>query len=333
MKYRDYYEILGVSKSADQEEIKKAYRKLAKKYHPDVNKGDKSVEEKFKEVSEAYEVLGDKEKRKKYDQLGQGYNFQNGQSFDPSQYGFGSNVRYEYSTSGSGFSDFFNMFFGDGGLDLNGIFGGMGRGGRTSGETGNTSYRGNTNFGRNTSYGRDFPSRGADAEAVITITLEEAFRGVEKRVTLGSSGNEKKIAFKVPKGIQQGERVKLSGQGRPGVNGGQAGDLFLIVEFAQGRFKLDGGNLEASLNLTPWEAALGAELPFDTIDGQIRVKIPAGIQTDNKIRVGGKGYFEKNGKRGDLFLRVRIVNPKELSKKEKELYKQLSDESSFKPVR
>ncbi len=321
MKYKDYYEILGVGKDASQEEIKKSYRKLAKKYHPDVNKGDKSVEEKFKEVSEAYEVLGDKEKRKKYDQLGQGYNFQNGQSFDPSQYGFGNNVRYEYGDAGGGFSDFFNMFFGEGGLDLNGIFSGMGRGRQASGDAGNTHFR------------REFSSRGADAEAAIKVTLEEAFKGVEKRVNFKSEGNEKKIAFKVPQGIQPGGKVKLSGQGRPGINGGAAGDLYLTVEFAQGRFKLDGSNLEASVNLAPWEAALGAEILFDTIDGQIRVKVPARIQTDNKIRVSGKGYFDKNGKRGDLFLRVRIINPRELTKKEEELYKQLSEESAFKPGR
>lgn len=321
MKYKDYYEILGVSKNATQEEIKKSYRKLAKKYHPDVNKGDKSVEEKFKEVSEAYEVLGDKDKRKKYDQLGQGYNFQNGQSFDPSQYGFGTNVRYEYTDSGSGFSDFFNMFFGEGGIDLNGIFSGMGRGGKASRDAGSTHFR------------REFYSRGADMEAVIKITLEEAFNGVEKRIAIGSNGSEKKISFKVPKGIQPGGKVKLAGQGRPGMNGGTAGDLYLTVEITQGRFKLDGIDLEASVNLSPWEAALGAEIPFDTIDGQIRVKVPAGIQTDNKIRVSGKGYFGKNGKRGDLFLRVRIVNPRELTKNEKELYRQLSEESAFKPGR
>ncbi|MDD4189069.1 MAG: J domain-containing protein [Eubacteriales bacterium] len=321
MKYKNYYEILEVGKDASQDEIKKSFRKLAKKYHPDTNKGDNTVEAKFKEINEAYEVLGDKEKRKKYDQLGKGMNFGQDQNFDPSQYGFGNNMRYEYSSSGnSGFSDFFDMFFGggSGGINLDEIFRQQGRSSQTSG-------------GKR--FSRKNPAKGADIEAKIEITPEEAFKASSKRIGLNFGSHNQTIDFKIPKDIQPGGKVKLAGQGQPGINGGPAGDLYLSVEFIPGRFKIDGSNLEGTINLTPWEAATGTEIPYDTIDGHINVKIPAGIQTDNKIRVGGQGYRSRSGKRGDLMLRVRIVNPTNLSAKEKELYEKLKEISTYKPSR
>jgi len=323
MQYKDYYEILGVDKNASQDEIKKMYRKLAKKYHPDTHPDDKPAEEKFKEVNEAYEVLGDAEKRKKYDQFGSNFNFQNGYDFDPSQFGFGNNVRYEYHTSGDNdFSDFFNAFFGgsNGGFDISDLFGGMGGSRKASKHRGFSSGH--------------FAQKGEDVSAEIEITPEEGFNGVEKRVVLRTNGKERTISFKIPAGIKEGAKIKLSGQGNQGINGGSNGDLYLIPKFKKGsRFKIDGTNLNADINLSPWEAAMGTEVPFNTIDGRIIVKIPPGIQTDNRIRVGKKGYGTKNGSRGDLFLRARIVNPKVLSKEEKELYNKLSKESDFKPVR
>ncbi len=308
MKYRDYYEILGVDKKASADEIKKAYRKMAKKYHPDAHPGDKAAEDKFKEANEAYEVLGDSEKRKKYDQFGREGQFHNGADFDPLKYGFGNGVRYEYKTEGGGFSDFFNMFFGGGNpfgsFDSDSIFGG--------------------NTGRGSRFGRGMKTKGQDMESQLEITLEDGFKGTERLVSLRTASGDRKISLKVPAGIRPGEKIKLSGQGGPGVNGGPNGDLYLRVEFRKDPAReLNGLNLEARLPLYPWEAALGAEKPFDTLDGRISVRIPAGIQTDNKIRVAGKGYRDKSGARGDLFLRVAIVNPLRLSKEQAELYEKL----------
>lgn len=319
MQYRNYYDILGVGKKASQDEIKKAYRKLAKKYHPDTNPGNKESEEKFKAANEAYEVLGDEEKRKKYDNLGEGFNFQDGYDFDPSQFGYGKNVKYEYKTGNAGdFSDFFNLFFGGG------SFGG-------------SSFDFDDILGRSgnaRSFSRNYSMQGEDSEAEIEITPEEAFNGIEKRVTISGRGSDKTISFRVPPGIREGEKIKLSGQGSPGTNGGKSGDLYLKIRFKPGsRFEIDNDNLQAVLSLSPWEAALGGEIPFDTIDGRIIVKIPPGVQTDSKIRVAGKGYKNRNGGRGDLFLKIRMVNPNSLSKEEKELYEKLKQVSKFRPVR
>jgi curved DNA-binding protein len=343
VKYKDYYEILGVSKTATQDEIKKSYRKLAKKYHPDTNPGDKKAEEKFKELCEAYEVLGDAEKRKKYDQFGQGQNFSNGYDFDPSKYGFGKNVKYEYTTSDGGdFSDFFKMFFGEGGFA--GFGGGSGGEGGRSGSrkfsiidmfenagsagagTGAGARFGGARAGSRTggshgSYGMD----GDDNEAIIDITPEEGFNGVEKKISLRSEKGDRTIAFKIPAGVRNGEKIRLSGQGGTGINGGRNGDLYLIVNIKPGgAFEIDGLNLQATINLTPWEAAFGGEIPYSAIDGRIIVKVPEGIQTDNKVRIAGKGYRDRNGNRGDLYLRARITNPRVLTEEQKELYRKLS---------
>ncbi|NSW91983.1 MAG: DnaJ domain-containing protein [Firmicutes bacterium] len=306
MEYKDYYKILGVDKNASQNEIKKAYRKLAKQYHPDAHPGDKKAEEKFKEINEAYEVLGDEEKRKKYDTLGQGFNFQHGYNFDPSQFGFGKNVRYEYRTgTNNDFSDFFNMFFGADSFDLSDILRG---------------------FGKGTGYSRQYPIDGDDIEANITITPEEGFKGLEKRITVKANGTEKTISFRIPAGIKQGEKIKLAGQGNPGINGGRKGDLYLNVNFqASKKFELDGMDLLSTIDLYPWDAALGTETYFETIDGKIYVKIPPGVQSDSKIRISGQGYRDRKGLRGDLLLRVRIVNPGILTNEEKELYRKLRD--------
>ncbi len=304
MKYRDYYEILGVDKKAGQDEIKKAYRKLAKKYHPDAHPGDKNAEEKFKEANEAYEVLGDAEKRKRYDQFGMEEQFSNGTDFDPSQYGFGNNVRYQYGNAGSGFSDFFNMFFGGSPFNTGDLFGQ----GRTKGGASAHSRR----------------MKGEDSEAVIGVTVQEGFNGAEKRINLRTGGGDRTIAFNIPSGIKSGEKIKLAGQGNPGFNGGQNGDLYLTIEIAPWNgFEPEGANLLASMDLMPWEAALGAEIPFNTLDGRILVSVPAGIQTGNRIRVAGKGYRDRTGARGDLYIRARIVNPAVLTAKQRELYEKL----------
>jgi curved DNA-binding protein len=308
MKYRDYYEILGVDKKASADEIKKAYRKLAKKYHPDAHPGDKAAEEKFKEINEAYEVLGDAKKREKYDRFGREGQFYNGADFDPSKYGFGNGVRYEYRTDAGGFSDFFNMFFG-GGDDIFGSFGADSIFGRRK---------------KSSRFDQRMQMKGEDTESVLEISIPEGFTGGERLINLRTASGGRTISLKIPAGIKPGEKIKLSGQGGPGINGGRNGDLYLRVEFRKDPvYELKGMDLEAQLQLFPWEAALGAEKSFDTLDGRISVRIPAGVQTGSKIRVAGKGYRDRAGVRGDLYLKAAIMNPSRLSKAQLELYEKL----------
>jgi len=323
MQYKDYYAILGVDKTASQDEIKKAYRKLAKKYHPDVNKGNTASEDKFKDVSEAYEVLGDAEKRKKYDTFGSQAQFSNGYDFDPSQYGYnGGNVRYEYAGSGD-HSDFFNMFFSDA-FDLNDLFSQARGGGRTThvyegGDFGDIF--GQTRGGARASRARN----GQDIEAEIELTPEEGAAGTEKRISLQTETGTRSINFKVPAGVNDGETIRLKGQGHVGGNGGKNGDLRMTVRMKPGRFTLKGQELIMNADVYPWDAALGSKLTVSTLDGRIAVKIPAGVQTGSRIRVAGKGYPFRAGKRGDLYLAVRIVNPAHLTEEQKALYEKLKE--------
>ena len=300
MKYKDYYSILGVDKKATPEEIKKAYRKLAKQYHPDKNKGDKKAEDKFKDIGEAYEVLSDEKKRAQYDQFGNDPAFQNGREFDPSQYGFNQGgVRYEYASSGD-HSDFFNMFFGGGGFDISDLFGG---GGRTRAQQ---------------------VYNGENIDAEITITPEDGAAGVTQRIALQTHTGKRNITFKVPRGVRGGEKIRLKGQGGPGHGGGKNGDLYLTVRFKPSKhFAIEGTDLVTTLDLMPWDAALGTKMHVRTLSGRINVTIPPGVQTDNKIRVAGKGYPARSGKHGDLFIKVRIVNPKTLTSEMRSLYEQM----------
>ncbi len=321
MQYKDYYSILGVDKTASQDEIKKQYRKLAKQYHPDMNPGNKKSEEKFKEVGEAYEVLGDEAKRKKYDMFGSQANFSNGADFDPSQYGWnGGNVRYEYSGSGD-HSDFFNMFFSDA-FDLGSIFGQGRKGARTTRVYDSGDY--GDFFGTTRAGGRSQIRDGENVEAEIEITPEEGAAGVEKRISLQTQTGTKSINFKVPKGVGNGETIRLKGQGYAGAGGGKAGDLHMKVRITpSGRFSLEGDDLVTAADVYPWEAALSEKVSVETLDGRIMVKIPEGVQTDSRIRVAGKGYPSRSGKQGDLYIRVRIVNPQHLTAEQKGLYEKL----------
>ncbi|NMA67636.1 MAG: DnaJ domain-containing protein [Clostridiaceae bacterium] len=307
MKYRDYYEILGVKKDATQEQIKKAYRKLAKAYHPDANPGDKNAEEKFKEVSEAYEVLGNEEKRRQYDQLGNRFNFADGYDFDPSQFGF-NNINYQFRSSGnSGFSDFFNMFFGDSGIDLNDLFGARARTGftRRSRET--------------------FMQKGPDKEVEIKISLLDGLKGSERLIAIETPHGRKKIAIKIPKGILPGGKIKLKGQGGKGINGGPDGDLILNVQFKEDEYILKGYDIIQNIEIMPWQAALGGDTKVNTPEDKIIVTIPAGIRTGESIRIRGRGYLNSIGGRGDLYLKVSINNPASLNNKQLELYKKLKE--------
>lgn len=311
MKYKDYYAILGVKKEATQDEIKKAFRKLAKRHHPDANPNNKASEDKFKEISEAYEVLGNVDKRKKYEDMANDANLRNGSDFDPAQSRYG-NVRQEQrqSAEGNDFSDFFNAFFGGGGgsFNMDDLF--------AKGSSGNRRTR---------AYAQD----GEDNEAEINITLREAFHGEEKKVTINNGRSTRTISFKIPAGIKSGEKIKLRGQGEPGINGGKNGDILLRVSYIEDdKLKINGLDLETIQDIFPWDAALGNEMQIETIDGKILVKIPAGIQTDSKIRVPGKGYRDTHDKRGNFYIKIRIVNPKPLSEELKAEYLKIKNSIS-----
>ena len=290
-----------------QEEISKAYKKLARKYHPDLNPGDKQAEEKFKEINEAYEVLKDPEKRKLYDQLGP--NWQHGQQFQ-GEPGY-ENVHFTFngkSFDGSGFSDFFETLFG-------GAAAGGGRG---------------ANFGPDPFGGfSSRPRRGRDVEAELPLSLEEASSGGRRTVTLQMPQGPKTLEVNVPAGIREGAKLRLAGQGDP-APGGTPGDLFLRVRYLpHPQFKVEGENLHCDVPLAPWEAVLGAKVAVPTLEGQVELSIPAGSSSGRKFRLRGKG-LGSGVNRGDLLARVMIKVPAQLSAEERELWQKLADVSSFK---
>ena len=307
MEYKDYYKLLGVGKGAGQDEIGKAFKKLARKYHPDLNPNNPEAESRFKEINEAYEVLKDPEKRKLYDSLGP--NWKDGQNFQPPP-GF-ENIRFSSGGfGGEGFSDFFETIFGGG-------FGGA----RFGGE----------GFSR-------MRSRGRDAEVRLPLTLEEAYRGGRKTVTLqeqvrGADGmprmQQKTLEVNIPAGVKNGGKIRLSGQGSPGMGGGQAGDLLLQVEIAEHPlFRLEGVNVLYDLRLAPWEAVLGTSARIPTLDSPVDMTIPPGVSSGQKLRLAGKG-LGKGASQGDQFVRIIIRSPRELSDRERELWTELSRISSF----
>lgn len=285
MEYKDYYKILGVEKTASADEIKKAFRKLAKENHPDLVGGDKKKEEKFKEINEAYEVLGDEAKRKEYDAIGAG-GFRQGMNFDPRDFGFDS---YE-TTNAGGFSDFFNLFFG-----------GAGR------RAGNGGFSYTTGKAPRARY-----------EAEVTITIEEGYRGTTRTLTLGGGTSPKTIEVKIPKGITPGKKIRVRGE-----KFGIAGDIYVAIRFAEGA-KLEGINLIRTLTLAPWEAYFGTKRTVETMDGKIRVTIPARVHSGSRIRVADKGYRDMKGKTGDLYFEVAIDNPS-LNEKQEKLMQELMD--------
>lgn len=301
MKYKDYYEILGVSKDADEKEIKSAYRKLAKKYHPDLHQGDDAAAEKFKEVSEAYEVLSDKDKRNKYDKFGSNYDFSSGYDFDPSQYG------YTYTTGGSGadFSDFFETIFGSsksggnfsGGFNINDIFGDFSSKGR-----GKSNKKARNKF-----------------ESELSISIKEAYEGVTKNVSLTYKQEEYDIAVKIPAGITSNKKVKVKGE-----KFGLPGDILFKINIRDEKnLSLDGLDIIKTENIFPWEAALGTTKTVETLKGKLKLKIPKDFVGGNKMRIPSKGFKDLKGNVGDLYVIFNIVNPKELSEEQEKLYKEL----------
>ncbi|MGO1470125.1 MAG: DnaJ C-terminal domain-containing protein [Tissierella sp.] len=302
MEYKDYYKTLGVEKDASQEEIKKAFRQAAKKYHPDLHPDDKKAQDKFKEVNEAYEVLGDEKKRQQYDTFGSAGGFQGGQNFDPSQYGYGGRT-YTYSGSGGeGFSDFFNTIFGGGGA-------GASAGG----------FNINDIFGGGSTRGARPQRKSYDSE--LNITIEEAYRGVERDLNLNFGGQTKNIKVKVPKGILPGKKLKVKGD-----KWGIDGDILFKINFRKDEtLELDGLNIISRVDVFPWDAALGSKQVVDTLDGKIKVNIPENIESGKRIKIPKKGYKDRKENRGDLYLKINIVNPESLSKKQKTLYEKLKN--------
>ncbi|MBI1387516.1 MAG: DnaJ domain-containing protein [bacterium] len=319
-KYKDYYDILGVSRDASKEDVQKAYRKLARQYHPDVNK-DAGAENRFKEINEAYEVLKDPDKRQRYDSLGA--NWSAGQDFQAPP-GW-DNARYEFHTGPGGFDGFESM--GDFSDFFREIFG-AGFGSAFSGA--DPRARGARGFQR--------PSRGRDIEAEMEVTLEDVYRGATKQFHLqtgdphdlnGSSARRYEV--KIPKGARDGTRIRLSGGGGDG-RGGPSGDLLVRLRIApHARYRVNGYDLEADLPVAAWEAALGADVKAETLDGPVTVHVPAGIGSGKKLRLQGKGLPGKTGSRGDLFLRIRIAVPRSLSSDERRLFEELSRVSRFNP--
>ncbi|MEY2498813.1 MAG: curved DNA-binding protein [Verrucomicrobiota bacterium] len=313
VKFRDYYETLGVAKSASDDEIKSAFRKLARKHHPDVAKDKATAEEKFKQINEAYEVLGDPEKRKKYDELGANWDqpggFQPPPGWDTGR-GGGGFQRYgtgdggvEFEFGGTGFSDFFEQFFGGGG----------GRGGFGGGSFGQRP-RG--------------AERGSDVEADIMVTLEEALHGSKRTVSLRRSNSNKVETYqvKIPKGVHEGQRIRLAGQGEAGAGGGKSGDLFLRVRLARHPdFTVEGSDLIHEVKIEPWQAVLGSELQVPTLEGSVRLKLPPGTQPEQRFRLRGHGLPTAAGARGDLFVVSQIQVPKKLTEREREIWKQLAE--------
>ena len=326
VEYKDYYRVLGVTPKATDDEIKKAFRSLARKYHPDVAKDKKSAEEKFKEINEANEVLSNPESRRKFDELGADWKAGSESRPQPGRAGGRSAGRGpqsgedEFEFEGTGFSDFFEQFFG-------------GRAGQPRG----ASPFGAQGFANN----RQEPEaalRGRDIQGDILITLDEvlngAMRAISVRRTNARTGQEETETYQVriPKGVQAGQTIRVSGKGGEGANGGRAGDIYLRVRYAQHPdWQVSGSDLIGHLELAPWEAVLGATVPVRTFEGTLSVKVPAGFRQGQKLRFRGKGLPAGADKRGDLYVEVSIQIPSQISKEEERLWKELAIASVFNP--
>ncbi len=329
IEYKDYYKILGVTRDAESSAIKKAYRKLARKYHPDINK-EPDAEKRFKELSEAYEVLRDPQKRKMYDELGS--DWKDGQNFKPppqgqGQYqqwsfhgGPGQTGSYSFEGFGDDFSDFFQSIFG---------------------QAGSESGFGHTGGSRARSY-RNSPMKGQDLEADILLSLHEASKGGRRKLTLqvqemDENGNisttAKDIEFNIPSGLTDGSKIRLKEKGGKGYFGGKDGDLHLRIKISDSHgFTIDGYDLERELPITPWQAALGGEVSVPTLEGKTKIRIRPGTQSDQRIRIKGKGMPRHSSKpKGNLYMITKIVVPEKLTAKEKALFEELAKESRFQP--
>ncbi len=323
VEFKDYYKTLEVARTASAEEIKAAFRKLARRFHPDVAKGadKKKAEDRFKEINEAYEVLSDPEKRKRYDELGPNWENPGAQAGGFPRGGFAGRrggapqggEDFEFGGT-TGFSDFFEQFFSGGGRGSTGTRGGFGA-------------------------GENYATDGGDVEADLLVSLEEAFHGATRKLTLrrsasdGSGARENTYQVRIPAGVREGQRIRLTGQGSPGHGGGTAGDLYLRVHFAQHPdFRVeDDGDLYYDLDVAPWEAALGAKLKVPTLDGAVLLTIPPGTSSDGKLRLRAHGLPREGGERGDLYAVVKVQTPTNLTPEERALWEQLAAGSSWAP--
>jgi len=298
MIFKDYYKILGLeTNKVSADEVKIAYREQAKKYHPDVNVGNKNAEERFKDINEAYRVLSEANAKRKYDRMWNNYVGK-------------KKIKYEESNRGkySIFSDFFNIFFGS--LD-------------------NKRVEARTSASKN----QKIPKKGENIDTEISININEAFRGLDKKISLRTvSGTMKSFDIKIPAGIQNNEKIRLVGQGKKGEHGGKNGDLFIKIKIQDDdQFKLRGYDLHTNLLISPWEAALGTKAMVSSINEDVNVIVPKGTQSGELIRIPNKGYKDGKGSRGDLVAEIKIMVPKNLSEKETNLFKNLSEVSHFEP--
>ncbi|HWS59855.1 MAG TPA: J domain-containing protein [Flavobacterium sp.] len=297
MAFIDYYKVLGIDKSATEAEVKKAYRKLARKYHPDLNPNDKAAEQKFKEVNEANEVLSHPENRKKYDQYGE--NWQHSEEFEKQrqqqyrggsggpQGGFGG---FEGFSGGGDYSDFFESLFGRRSAGSN----------RQSRQT-----------------------KGGDYNAELNLDLKDVYTTQKRELNI----NGKKIRLTIPAGVENGQVIKISGMGAEGANGGPKGDLYITFTIQNNtKFKLDKHNLYSTVDLDLYSAILGGEITVDTFDGKVKLKVLPGTQNGTKVKLKGKGFpvYKKEGIFGDLYFTYQIVIPTNLTEKEKELFEELA---------
>jgi len=318
MEFKDYYQTLGVARDASAEDIKRAYRKLARQYHPDINK-TAGAEARFKEIGEAHDVLKDPEKRAAYDQVGAGYKA--GQEFRPPP---GWDAGFEHGESFSesdaqAASDFFEALFG--------------RAARR-GRAGRAGFGGGEQFST-----ADFKARGGDHQAKVLIDLEDAYRGAARSITLRAVElcedgrphmRERTLNVKIPKGVRQGQQIRLAGQGEPGIGGGPAGDLYLEVEFnPHSIYRVEGGDVYLDLPVAPWEAALGGMVRAPTPNGAVDLKIPAGSASGQKLRLKGRGVPAPTP--GDLYAVLKIVLPPARSEAAQKVYREMEEKLAFNP--
>ena len=309
--FKDYYQILGVSKSASTEDIKRAFRKLARKYHPDVNPGDKVAEAKFKEINEANEILSDPEKRRKYDQFGRYWQQGGRTSAAPGDFG-----GFDFSNYGS-FNELLNELLG-------GLGGGFPGGARTSYRQPPTS--GSPGFGFDTASAN---SAQFDQEASITLAMADAFNGTQKKFRIGGDA----LTVKIPAGVKPGSKIRLRGKGQMNPYTQQRGDIYLTVEVQpHSFFQFDSDhNLMCEVSISPDEAVLGAKIDVPTPDGSVTVNVPAGIRSGQTLRLRGKGWPKPKGNRTDQLVKVMIKAPKTVTDKERALYQQLHELRSYNP--